>query len=237
LTTKAWLEGHRFDLEDLAQLLTAGDVRVVHDADADAYYLSATEIDNPSDGATFYDAANRLLPHINGIGRVNRADFRTVALSGRYSTPAGDSHVVAALGSEIRLRAHAAAVITGPDGQPKPDPPSPWPVRLALAEQNQDVREVLEILGHSERLGWHDLFKVHERIQESINGSIPKRGWASKADDAAFSASANRRDVSGKEARHARTEKGPPPKRTMTIEDGRQYISTIVAKWLDYLSL
>ena len=33
-------EGHQFDLEDLAQLLATGDVRVAHDADEDAYYLS-----------------------------------------------------------------------------------------------------------------------------------------------------------------------------------------------------
>ena len=71
MNTKAWLEGHPFDLEDLAQLLATGDVHVVHDANENAYYLSATEIDNPPDGTTFYEVAQRLLPHINGIGRVN----------------------------------------------------------------------------------------------------------------------------------------------------------------------
>ena len=235
MTTKAWLEGHQFDLEDLAELLATGDVRVVHDADEDAYYLSATGMDNPPEGTAFYDIARRLLTYINAVGRVNRADIRPVELSGRYSTPTGQHHVVAPLGAELRLRGHAVAVVVGPDGQPEPAPPSPWPGRLTLAERNEDVREVLEILGRLERPGWGDLFKIHEKVQDSINRSIPKMGWASKADDDAFGPSANRRDISGRDARHARREKRPLPKRTMTIEQGRQYISDIVAKWLDYL--
>jgi hypothetical protein len=40
VTVKAWLEGHQFDLEDLAQLLATGDVRVVQDTDEDGYYLT-----------------------------------------------------------------------------------------------------------------------------------------------------------------------------------------------------
>jgi hypothetical protein len=238
VTTKAWLEGHQFDLEDLAQLLATGDVRVVRDPDAaddNAYYLTAPEIDNPPEGTTFYDVAQRLLSHINGIGRVNKADFRPVQLTGRYGTPTGQSAVVAAASGELRLKAHVAGFVTGPDGQPKPDPPSPWPNRFALAARNADVAEVLEIMGSPEPPEWADLFKVHEKIQDSIQGSIPKMGWASQADEDAFGASANRRDVSGRDARHARREKRPPPKRTMTVAQGREYIGDIVAKWLDYL--
>ena len=66
-------------------------------------------------------------------------------------------------------------------------------------------------------------------------GSKAKMGWASNADEDAFGASATRRDVSGKDARHARTEKGPPPKRTMTMQEGRDYIHGIVLKWLEWL--
>jgi len=205
MTTKAWLEGHQFDLDDLAQLLATGDVRVVHDADENGYYLSAPEVDNSPHGKTFYEVAQRLLSHINGIGRVNKADFRPVQLSGRYSTPTGVHMVVAPAAAEIRLHIHVAGVVTGPDGQPKPDPPSPWPNRFALAATHNAVAEVLDIMGSPEPLGFVELYKVHEIIRDAIKPKkIPELGWATKADDSAFTRSANRADVSGSSARHAR---------------------------------
>jgi hypothetical protein len=239
VTTKAWLEGHHFDLEDLAQLLATGDVRVVHDADAsddNAYYLTAPEIDNPPKGTTFYDVAQRLLSHINGLGRVYKADFRPVQLTGRYDTPTRQHIVVAPAAFEARFRLQADGVVTGPDGQPKPNPPSPWPNRFALAATHPDVGEVLDIMGSSEPLGWGELYKVHEIIRDAIKRKkIAELGWASNADDSAFTASANRADVSGSGARHARNS-GSTPTRTMTLAEGRSYISDLVTKLLDSLA-
>lgn len=91
------------------------------------------------------------------------------------------------------------------------------------------------MMSQVEPLGWGELFKIYEKIQDSIGGSIPGIGWASKAEDNAFGSSANRSDISGRDARHARREKTPPPKRTMTIQQGRDYISAVVIKWLDWL--
>ena len=45
MTVKVWLEGHQFDLEALAELLTTGDIRVETDGDG-GFYLTADEIDN-----------------------------------------------------------------------------------------------------------------------------------------------------------------------------------------------
>jgi hypothetical protein len=131
---------------------------------------------------------------------------------------------------------HAAGIVTGPDGQPKPQPPSPWPDRLALAAANRTVAEVLEIMGSLEPLGFSELYKVHEIIRDAINRKkIPELGWASRADDSAFTASANRADVSGSDARHARNS-GPTPTRTMTLAEARSFVSGLVAKWLESLS-
>jgi hypothetical protein len=90
-------------------------------------------------------------------------------------------------------------------------------------------------MGGVQPLGWVELYKVHEVIRDAIQ---PKKtyelGWATKADDSAFTGSANRADVSGDEARHARNS-GPPPTRTMSLAEGRSYISDLVMKWLDLL--
>jgi hypothetical protein len=235
VTTKAWLEEHQFDLADLAELLASGDVRVEHDDHEDAYYLTAPEIDNPAEPNRFDIPAERLRVRINGLGRARSADFRPVTLSGKYTNADGDHMFVAAAQLEARVRLTATAVFLGPDGQPKPDPPSPWPGRLVLADTDPEVAEALNIMGRFQPLGWAELYKVHEVIRDAIRPKkIYELGWATQSDDSALTGSANRADVSADEARHARNS-GPPPTRTMSLAEGRSYVSDLVRKWLDLL--
>jgi hypothetical protein len=237
MTTKAWLEGDPHDLQVLAHLLADGDTCVVHDAEKDAYYLTAPEIDDPPAGAQFYEVAKKELARLNGFAHLVDGGFRPVTLSGAFSQGDSVHQVIFAEASGV-LRAQVGVptvTVTRPDGTLVLPPPSPWPGRYAMAAKYPRVDEVLEKYSQAELPNWAELFKIHEIIQESIEGSIPKMGWASIADEDAFGASATRRDVSGKDARHARTEKRPPPKRTMIIQEGRDYIQGIVLKWLEWL--
>jgi hypothetical protein len=118
---KVRLDGHEFDLQDLADWLPAGNIRVAKDDVG--YYLSATDIDNPPEGKTFYEAAQALLPIVNGIGSLKSAKFRPVKLDGRYQD-GEKQHTVVGVGTiETRSRVHAVGIITGPDGKVKPQPP------------------------------------------------------------------------------------------------------------------
>jgi hypothetical protein len=236
VTVKAWLEGHQFDLQDLAELLSSGDVRVVREDDR--YYLTSPGIDNPPQGATYFNVAASLLTHINGLARVKNPSFRPVRLTGDYTDGESQHKVVAPLSAELRLRGHVAGVVTGPDGQPKPDPPSPWPDRFALRETNPDVLKVLQIMGRSvEGLNWFALFKVYEIIVRAVGSEkeIQQNGWATNAQQKAFRGSANLEKVSGDAARHAVDKGTDHPKQTMTIEEGQSFISELVTKWLQTL--
>ncbi|MDR3664388.1 MAG: hypothetical protein ACLP75_07055 [Mycobacterium sp.] len=236
MTNKAWLEGHQFDLEDLAEQLAAGDVRVVRDETENAYYLTSPEIDNPPEAGQFDKPAKSLIVRINGLGRAKSADFRPVKLSGKYTDSNGNAHLfVSPAPAELRIRGSAAGFVLGPHGQPEPDPPSPWPARFALAGTNSDVAEALEFMGATEPLGWVDLRKVYEIINDSIPRKIYKMGWTTRARLSAFTGSADRPDVSGREARHARLP-GLPPRHTMTLAEGRSYVSDLVTKWLAWLA-
>jgi hypothetical protein len=115
VTMKARLDGHEFDLQDLADWLPAGNIRVAKDDVG--YYLSAAVMDNPPEGKTFYEAAQALLPIVNGIGSLKSATFRPVKLDGRYQD--GEKrHTVVGVGTiETRSRAHAVGIVTGPDGK------------------------------------------------------------------------------------------------------------------------
>lgn len=234
MTMKAWLVGHEFDLEDLTDLLPAGDVRVVKEGDR--YYLTSSEIDNQPDGLPYYEIAPLVLQRVNGLGRAYKPEFRPVALSGTYQD--GDQqHVVVQVDSaEVRVRAGVVAVVTNSDGEPLPQPDPPGPQRASLAATHPDVAEALTIMGQPGTLGWVEMYKVYEIIKASVRPrTIEQLGWTTAADDSAFRASANRPDVSGAGARHSRMPSGTPRHRMTEIE-GRQFLSRLVTTWLDSLS-
>jgi hypothetical protein len=114
---EARLDGHEFDLEDLADWLPSGNIRVAKDDVG--YCLSAAVIDNPPEGKTFYEAAQDLLPIVNGIGSLKSAKFRPVKLDGRYQDGKKRHTVIGAGTIEVRSRAHAVGTVTGPDGKVK----------------------------------------------------------------------------------------------------------------------
>jgi hypothetical protein len=233
MTIKAWLDGAQPDLEELARLWAEGDVRIARDTSEDAYYLTAPEISNPPDTNRFDIPAEILITRINGLARARNADFRPVNLIGRYTTPDGRSHHFAAVNLELRLSIGMDATGSGTNDQPGPAPPSPWHSYLAAAESCLEVAEVLAIMGRGEKLGWVDLYKVYELIRRAIKrDTIVIRGWATDTEESAFTASANRPDVSGEDARHAVPQGAKPPQHTMTIKEGRSFISALVTNWL-----
>ncbi|WP_421843660.1 hypothetical protein [Mycobacterium sp.] len=235
MTIQAWLDGDEHDLRHLAELFTEGDVRVIHGAGEGKYCLRAAELDNPPPGKTFHETAGNLVLLLNGLARTSNASYRPVMLSGEYTDGESQYIVITPKPANIRVNATVELTVTKPDGAVAPDPPPPWPRRLALAAWNPDVAEVLRITGRPEPLDWHDLYKIREIVSHAIRPQdIVSRRWANRETDSAFRASANRPDVSGSAARHART-RGASPKQTMTIEQGRSYISNLVIKWLDSL--
>ena len=104
---------------------------------------------------------------------------------------------------------------------------------MQLAQTHSDVAEVLDILGNVEPPDWSDLYRVHEILLDNVP-QFYEHGWVTRDQISTFTASANRREVSGDLARHARL-KGDPPKRTMTLAEARQLIRGLVITWLDWL--
>lgn len=234
MSKKAWLEGHEFDLQDLAKLLPDGETRVIHEDDR--YYLASSAIDNPSDGESFHEVARAVLAHVNGLGRTNEPSFRPVALSGLYDD--GDGRIVAAATAKLELRARLTAEAEVAGAQeiiPSPTPQA-GPGRVKLATSNTDVAEALTIMGQPDPLGWVAMNKVYEIIKHSLikPDTIERLGWATKDQISAFGASANLPSVSGEKARHARPI-GGTPQHSMSEAQGRQFVSRLVTSWLDAL--
>ncbi|MDV7244458.1 MULTISPECIES: hypothetical protein [Rhodococcus] len=232
---RAWLSGDRRDLQELAELLSAGDTRVVMD-DGD-YYLTSEDIDHPLDKVPFSQAAARLLLRVNGLARAANADFRPVALAGRYDR--GDaSETILVVEDSIDARDYASPIVaSAPDDAVPPSSvrPSAHSQLGALIVAHPEVGEALGLMGHQYPLGWAEMYKVYEIVRVSVlPRTIESLGWASKVEISSFTASANHPDVSGENARHARWPSAPP-RRTMTVESSRQFIGMIVTSWLAYL--
>jgi hypothetical protein len=232
MKVKARLAGHEFDLVTLGELFREGDPTVA--ADSEGYYLAfAASDDLIHDGSVLYKVASSLLHRVNGTGRVCGSEFRPARLTGRFSDDAGRQHAVV-LADTAEVRAAAFPVRALVDGRQAEVPPPPGPGHVQLAAADPDVAEVLEILGTAEPApDWVELYKVFEIVRSKVS-RLDKKGWVTSAEISAFTASANRPDVSGAQARHARMP-GGRPKGTMTLVEARQMIGVLVTAWLDSL--
>ncbi|WP_236746772.1 hypothetical protein, partial [Mycobacteroides abscessus] len=209
----------------------SGNTAMIRSRYSTHYYLAFHEIDSPSEDEKFYQAAERLLLRINGLGRVENQNFRPVALSDEYTTSDGRRHtVLRPAPAQIRVNVGRPTVtVARPDGTVVPDPPSPWPDRFAAAASNPDLAEALEVLGKPENVWWSDLYWVFEIITDVIGGRskiYDELDWATKTQVDSFIASAQR-------VRHARSTAVPPRE---PLTEAHDLVSALVAKWAAMLA-
>ena len=104
---------------------------------------------------------------------------------------------------------------------PEPLPPSDLVHRIAVrGGRDRYFKEAAGRLSRPEHLDWVELYKVYELLRQSAGGStefLEHSGWTHTAQKA-FTASANRPDVSGDGARHA-VMAGDHPQHTMTLPE------------------
>jgi len=237
MAIKARLGDNSFDLETLARRFRQGDPQV--STDGEGYYLTSSRFDGlMHDGGKLVEMASSLLRKVNGVARVRDPGFRPVRLTGCFSDDAGNSHVVVTYtgSAEVHLQASDATVVV--DGQQQAPPPR-GPEDIQLSETNPDVDEALRILGkEGPSLSWFDLYKIVEILRRNVGGekALDAKDWVPAGDIEAVTMSANRADISGDDARHARTSSSPSKRvRPMTLPEAQQVIDQLVARWLDSL--
>jgi hypothetical protein len=231
---KVWLEGHEFELKTLAELFYSGSVRVV--ADGDSHYITADQFTEHNTALTVWAQAECLLDRANGVARMYAPSCHLVRLSGAVTQPDGKKNVfLEAHSAEIRAEALAAKTTTGGVAE---TPVAPGPAYVEMAEQDPDAADVLKLLALPEHLDWVTLYKIYEIIRSNVGGnqSLAQRDLGTASNLDAFSVSANRPDVSGDGARHARVPGDRPPKRTMTLKEARDFVSQLAHAWMHSLT-
>ena len=91
--------------------------------------------------------------------------------------------------------------------------------------------QAVELFGSSPDLGWGDLYKIYELLEHSAEGRLRERVGISKAQEDAFTASANDAGISGIQARHAIPRK-QQAKRSMTNREAQEFVRQMLAAWL-----
>ena len=233
---KAYVDGKAIDLGILVSTYPArpGAVDLAVGQDEGGTFFESSRLDALAEmSGEGHRLAQQVVREMNGAARVLDSSFRPVRLQGRYQN--GNDNIVqivAAETAEVRVRIETSAVVTGQDGQAVPAPPPVGPQLLALADTSSAVADALALLGTPATLGWFELYKLYEIVTHEVD--VVVAGWTSKADMKAFTASANRHDVSGVEARHARNS-GAPPRRTMTISEATDYMTAVARAWMESL--
>jgi hypothetical protein len=235
---RLYLEGGGIDLGILRDLFPERpDSEFWFGEDAEGSYMVSRAVSRIAEPGDMYRAGKRILVRAVGLGRILDSGVRSVTLSGTYIDEHGHrGHVVAGVPAEMRIRAGRPQILINGEPVPNPDPLGP-PI-AALAEGHPIVAEVLDLIGTSDQLGWVDLYKVYEIIRDEAGriGEVASKGWASRLEQSAFTASANRKDVSGDAARHARSTSPEPPKQVMTLHEGQHFIRRLARVWLESLT-
>lgn len=234
---KVYVEGERLDLDIAKELYpeeASGSVRFSEDATG--VYFGSEDLDaTPGSGAP-EAVATKLLTRINACGRLVDSSFRPLSLTKRFQDAEGNQTVI--LGTvvfEARGRLTATGVVVSSEGAPAAPPPPLAPQLVDLADRDTIAAEVMSVLGPPGALSWAELYKVFEIVEHEVGGlnALVATGWTTRRMAENFTLSANRRDVSGDGARHARNSgRKPSEDRSMTLNTGTDYIRDLTREWL-----
>ena len=216
---RVYVEGDDSSLERLAILLHGMDVELQFDTEHP--YLHGGAISEAIDAHSALERASELLPRLNAVGRLDSSSFRPVQVGSRVSDGTGPHTVFA--------RAHLSGeghLFAG--GDPGP---ALTAALLETARSDAHFAQAVELFGSSPDLGWGDLYKIYELLEHSAEGRLRERVGISKAQEDAFTASANDAGISGIQARHAIPRK-QQAKRSMTNREAQEFMRQMLAAWL-----
>jgi hypothetical protein len=225
---KLGLNGDDFDLSYLAGMFT-DDPRV--ERDGDDWFLTTSKCDQAQSASEAHGAGRPILEQMNGIARLSDRRHKSVSLSGRIVDTTDESGHAVVLAGTINLRSRVSMAVVVADGENGPTSPRDE-VRLAeIAATDPEVARVLGLLDR-EASDQDRLWRAFELVRNVVGGgdAVREQGLASASEMSAFSAWANRPEVSGEAARHE-VMSGSAPKRSMSTGEAWAFVRQLVTTW------
>jgi hypothetical protein len=225
--------GEVADLEFLAAILSAPELRVVRDDGR--FFLEASVFDELDSTVEISTEARAMVPLLNGAARLQRRNHHDVEAGGAIQELPQDGsvqhqhRVLQAVSAELRMMPGIHAVMGGDGPPPAPEPGSlPADLMLQAATADETARAALRLWGEGPRI-WPRLSNIIELIGGRAN--IVAMGWASRNELSRFQRTAEHPKTAGDDARHARASWDPPPN-PMTLPEAEDLVRCVLNEWL-----
>jgi hypothetical protein len=230
----ARLQGHQFDLEDLANHFTSADRNVKRDEDGH-YYLRSSDFGQMTDPSAVRERALEILGHMNGPMKLHSGgSYRPVEFD-MVSQIDGSGkrrhHIMLSATFEGRSRVTATPTDIRADGTEGASQLLDDVEALAtLADQNEKVADALRFYNRGD---WVNLYKAWEVVCDAAGGlhEVVRNGWAGEPDRGRFTSTAQSRAELGDEARHA-SERYKAPKDPLSLNEAQVFVRSVILAWV-----
>jgi hypothetical protein len=203
------------------------------DAEDGMCWLRSTAFDGlVGDPDATRNKAEGLLALINGAAKLRFAGFQPVELGTCVDWVPPDGGARRRLRDTVIVHVRSNRRATEEDRKDGVgDDIERW---VTLGRHDEKVADVLRVWGSRHAGDWSTLFKLKEKIDAAVGGSLVERGWATKRELERFNRTANSHRILGDAARHG-VQTSEPPAKPMTIEQARQLIDRLIRRWFERL--
>lgn len=224
----AYVQGRHGDLSLLTKMFSDDELSFEADEDGN-YVMRSAKFDGMTEATDVRAAAARLMDAVNGVAAVRNPGFQPVALTGQVRD-GNDQHTHVVDVDPVTVVSIASPVVVLTDGAKPPPPPSETDF-AALALRDPNVAEALRYLRAD--ADWYALYKIYEVVRDDLGGqrALMASGLAGPNALDTFTESANRSEISGDAARHARLG-GQPSGRSTDLVSARHLIRALVEAWM-----
>ncbi len=222
------LIGEDLDIKDLQFSLKTCEWQIIsHD---EKPYLASEMVNSITEHDEIISKGKKFLKILNGAASVLYSNHREVTTGSLLTIDQnGNRSERVFLSSTVRSRSRLRGVLTVSGeslGITQPTRIDNW---LELAIKNHSVNEVLYFFNE---LTWWNLYKIYEIIDCDLGGKRNVNRYYDKRKLNLFTQTCQSRKAIGDEARHA-TDKYPPPKEKLSLEEAHQMISGLFTNWIE----
>jgi hypothetical protein len=228
------VKGREADISDIASRVPAA-LRILRQRDPDGWELTAERFQQLPDAESVRAAATEMLVVLNGLATARLGDAEPMTIGNVcMRRPDGSKLVFADSEETIHVRERAFVTTVRADGSAVVARPFSWENDLEIADSDEAARAALAFLSIAPPT-WHSLYAALEIVLKDrrTGGREGPQQWAnvSNGQIRRFTHTANSFKALGVRARHG--SEVDPPAEPMTLVDGREFVRSAVASWLD----
>jgi len=237
-TVSKWiveLKGHRFDLEDLPDLLHGTGLSV--EEQGRGWILAPslfTQWTGKADSHHVEIEAHRLVEIINGLARCLTHESGGIEVKQVCAIDTNGVRNHFALITEVlSARAKVSDTFTSSDGSVASNPRGAWRHHARVALDDENIAKALQWVSRRPTT-WGNLYKAFELVRAYGRNErqMIAGGWASRAHISLFRRTANSVGAIGDDARHG-IDQEVPPKHPMDLTTAAALVRRLVKAWIE----